>query len=65
MLTYINMFVKITCDRCGASQIGLEPEGNERFYENGWGMNPRGKKYIHQCARCLVKAGFKSYKKYL
>lgn len=49
------MFVKITCDKCGHTQVELEPESNEKFFEAGWSMNPRADKYIHKCGKCSGK----------
>lgn len=52
MIQNINMFVKITCDKCGVSQSELEPEANRKFFDNGWSMNNRAKKYTHKCGKC-------------
>lgn len=53
MLEHINMYDKITCDKCGISQTELKPESGRRFFETGWRMNPRAKKYTHLCSKCL------------
>lgn len=55
MLKYINMFVKIICDKCGRSQCELEPESNKKFFDAGWSVNPNAKKYVHKCGGCNGK----------
>ncbi len=52
MIKHINMFVKITCDKCGASQCELEPESNKKFFEAGWSLNTNARKYVHKCGKC-------------
>ena len=55
MIKDINMFVKITCDKCGFSQTELEPESNDKFFNAGWGFQSNAKKYFHLCGKCLGK----------
>lgn len=55
MIEYINMYVKITCDKCGNKQIELEPESNGKFFNAGWSMNRKAKKYVHKCGKCNGK----------
>ncbi len=54
MIENINMFVKITCDKCGFKQTELLPESNDKFFAAGWGLN-KGRKYTHLCGKCLGK----------
>lgn len=55
MIENINMFVKITCDKCGFKQTELESESNKKFFEAGWSLNTKAKKYIHKCGKCNGK----------
>lgn len=60
MLETINMYIKITCDKCGRSQTELLAGSNETFYHDGWTMNRNAKKYIHKCYNCLTARERKS-----
>lgn len=65
MFEKINSLVKITCDKCGVFDTARDINHGEIFHSLGWGLSTNARKYKHRCASCLVKAGFKSYKKYL
>lgn len=45
----------ITCDKCGCSDSQPLPIAGKVFYQKGWTVNPRAKKYIHKCYTCKSK----------
>lgn len=55
MLQTANGITTITCDKCGKSDNAKEDISNKSFFLNGWGLNPRAKKYTHLCRRCQTK----------
>jgi hypothetical protein len=55
MLKTVNKFTIITCDKCGRSDSARKDISNRSFFLNGWGLNPRAKKYTHLCYRCQPK----------
>ena len=55
MIDYINSLVKITCDKCGFFETARKSNYNQVFYELGWSLNPKAKKYLHRCYQCLTR----------
>ena len=51
----INMFDKITCDKCGHKQTEICAEAGKKFFESGWSFNRNAKKYVHVCGLCNGK----------
>lgn len=54
MITFDESGATIKCDKCGHTST-KKLNHNERFYREGWSMNPRAKKYIHRCYFCLTR----------
>lgn len=50
-----NGITAIACDKCGRTDEADEKEAGKVFYDLGWGLFPRAKKYVHQCIDCLPK----------
>jgi hypothetical protein len=51
----------ITCDKCGhQDSYGLSIAG-EMFFELGWSLNSRAKKYKHLCRNCQTPKQRKAY----
>jgi len=47
--------VTIKCDKCGNISTSTKSLYNKQFYEEGWVLRPRAKKYKHLCYDCLPK----------
>jgi hypothetical protein len=45
----------ITCDKCGYSESAFEKNADKIFFQSGWGMNPKAKKYVHLCLNCQTR----------
>lgn len=57
MIEHINMFIKITCDKCSKSQSEID---QEEFFKGGWTMKRTAEKYFHLCYSCKTKKEKKS-----
>ena len=42
----------IKCDKCGFEESADSDCYNEAFFESGWTVSPRAKKYSHLCYDC-------------
>lgn len=51
-----NDILTITCDKCGVSESHPTFIAQELFFENGWALFSRAKKYKHKCRRCQTPA---------
>lgn len=51
-----NSFVEITCDKCGKKETAPnDGHSGEYFFDSGWRLSMRAKKYMHKCYDCLTK----------
>jgi uncharacterized OB-fold protein len=46
-------YTTIICDKCGDYHKAPTAISNKCFYDAGFRVNPRAKKYIHKCWSCL------------
>ena len=51
-----NELATIICDKCGKEQTEKHGEHNIKFFNSGWTVNPRAKKYVHLCYDCKPPA---------
>jgi hypothetical protein len=42
----------IQCDKCGLWSKGRHEIADDKFYREGWSLNPNAKKYKHTCFNC-------------
>jgi len=46
---------EIICDKCGKRSSSIKTTANNNFYNEGWVINPNGRKYKHICFDCQNK----------
>jgi len=51
----------ITCDKCGFEESADSDSYNDAFYESGWSVSPRARKFIHKCRDCLSSKQRKAF----
>ena len=56
-----NTTATIICDKCGKEHSEPHGDHNRRFYEAGWTVNFRAKKYVHICYNCKTAKQKKSF----
>ncbi|MBP1678087.1 MAG: hypothetical protein H6Q20_2646 [Bacteroidetes bacterium] len=50
-----NGITVIICDKCGARSSASSIVSNEIFFNEGWTLQPRAKKYQHTCRNCQTE----------
>lgn len=55
MLTVTETITTIKCDKCQKESNAKNDNYNDIFWNQGWVMNKRSRKYHHLCYDCLSK----------